>query len=202
MLWQAKTPALVLPEAMARSETFDIAASQSAARGWPVFTRRTGGGLTPQGPGVLNLAMVFERSAFNVETVHTCYDLICDVLTDGCKPFGVSPTPGAVKHSFCDGDHNLHVEGQKLVGTAQRWRGDFVLCHALILTSLDLNPAVTAIAAIGSDLGRPERYEREVHTSLATLMPAWDAHFEAIFAGTLEQTLMARGFQFAEPNKV
>lgn len=184
MVWQAAHAGLVAPLPFERADParFTAAAGQSAARGWPATTRRTGGGITPQGPGVLNLAMALPAGADGSSSIAECYNLICAPLVAAFAAFGVPAATGAVQGSFCDGDYNLEVGGRKIVGTAQRWRGGSVLSqsgsvllHALILTDVDLAGAVTAVQAFSDDLGRPERFEVGVHTRLADLGQGIDA---------------------------
>ena len=182
-IWTCRNRALVLPEPMARSPHFQKAARNSAKAGWPVVARRTGGGITPQGPGVVNLTLAFQRSDRTSPTVADCYRKICDPLLSTVSSFGVLAKSGAVANSFCDGDHNLHIAGQKFVGTAQRWRGSAVLCHALILTDIDLQPAVSAIQDLSTGLTRPEYFDPLAHTTLKQSLPDWSlpAFLEALW---------------------
>ena len=170
-LWEAEARGLVLPERFARSDRFADAARESAAAGWPVETRRTGGGITPQGPGVLNLALAFRLPPGRARAIRESYGAICDPLIAACAGLGVHAGTGAVRGSFCDGDYNLEAQGRKFVGTAQRWRGTAVLCHALILTDLELAPAVTAAQRLSDGLGFGDAYDAGVHTRLSDLAP-------------------------------
>ena len=57
MLWTAGQ-SLVAPRSIGRLPGFERAAKESAQRGWPVALRSSGGGIVPQGPGILNLSLV------------------------------------------------------------------------------------------------------------------------------------------------
>ena len=83
---------------------------------------------------------------------------------------GIAAEATPVQGSFCDGDYNLAVEGRKIVGTAQRWRGRTCLIHALLLTDLDLAPAVAALADFSADLGHAKVFRDDVHCRLADLL--------------------------------
>lgn len=153
-LWQSATPALVCPAAYQRQAGFERAAERSAARGWPVSCRPSGGGAVPQGIGVVNLAMaVTVRRGFLIEDG---YRLITDPIRAVLRDLGLEATTGATPYSFCDGRWNLSIDGRKLVGTAQRWRplprGQMrILTHALVLHDLAI-PA-RAVDAFHRDLG-------------------------------------------------
>ncbi|MEO0750602.1 MAG: lipoate--protein ligase family protein [Pseudomonadota bacterium] len=176
-LWQAEARALVLPERFTREPGFEAAAKASAARGWPVHARKTGGGITPQGPGVLNLALSFTVAPGHSRAILASYARIVDPLRAGFDRLGVATQTTAVEGSFCDGDYNLAVGGQKLVGTAQRWRGAACLIHALVLTDIDLFPAVAAVAQFSADLGHDTRFCADKHCRLADHLPVGtDSH--------------------------
>ena len=168
-LWQAAKPGLVLPERFARTPGFDTAAAACAAAGWPVAPRKTGGGITPQGPGVLNLALAFRAGTGRARTIRASYADICDPLAEALAGLGIKATTAPVKGSFCDGDYNLAVGGRKLIGTAQRWRGEACLAHALILTDIALAPAVAAVQLLSDGLGHDTRFDPALHCRLADL---------------------------------
>lgn len=167
-IWRSAAQSIVMPWHFSRNPGFEAAAAQAQALGWPVVLRPTGGGAVPQGPGVINLAMVWRAS--QKLSIEDAYRALCAPIAEACADFGVTALPGATEGSFCDGAFNLSVEGRKIVGTAQRWRSQggtrAVLAHAMILTE---PPAATAIAAInllhrGLGLDLPVR--AEVHTGL------------------------------------
>lgn len=176
MLWQAKEPALVLPERFSRAEPFERAARKSRTRGWPVCTRKTGGGITPQGPGVLNLALCFGVPSGQSRTILASYAKIVDPMTMALAALGIKAKATPVEGSFCDGDYNLAIARRKIVGTAQRWRGTTCLIHALLLTDIELAPAVDAVAAFSHDLQHDTQFDLGVHCRLADLLgPGQDA---------------------------
>jgi lipoate-protein ligase A len=169
ILWQSDTPWLVLPERFTRGDIFKHAAEESAKRGWPVAPRKTGGGITPQGPGVLNLALCFTAASGQSRAIIESYAKIVDPLTQAFADLGLSADATAVHGSFCDGDYNLAIAGRKLVGTAQRWRGTTCLIHALILTDINLAPAVDAVARLSRDLDHDTVFRHDAHCRLADL---------------------------------
>ena len=170
-VWQVKDPWLVLPDRFARSDAFEMASSACARAGWPVTTRKTGGGITPQGPGVLDVAIAFQVEKAQSRTVRDSYAAICDPLVEAFAALGVNSTAEPVEGSFCDGDYNLAVGGRKIVGTAQRWRRNTCLCHALILTDIDLGSAVAAVQRLSTGLAHGDTFDVAVHARLADLVP-------------------------------
>lgn len=167
LLWTSRAPWLVLPERLTRSDSFEAAAADSGTTGWPVTARRTGGGITPQGPGVLNLALAFRVAPGKARTIRDSYDEICTPLVEAFAALGVDAAATPVNGSFCDGEYNLAVGGRKIVGTAQRWRGAACLAHALILTDIVLPPAVAAVQRLSDGLGHSDVFAPDVHCRLA-----------------------------------
>lgn len=171
-LWTAAAQAIVCPAAYERREGFAAAAKASAARGWPLVLRRTGGGAVPQGPGVLNLALC--ATAAPGVGIEDGYRLLTGVIRSGLGAAAPPLTAGPTEGSFCDGAWNLSIGGRKLVGTAQRWRplgGGYrrVLAHALILTGGDISPGAEAVAAFHRDIGLPP-VRPEAHVTLTEAM--------------------------------
>lgn len=165
LVWTAP-PALVVPRALTARAGFAAAAKASAARGWPVHLRGTGGGPSPQGPGVLNLALALPRVPGAVPSIAESYALICAPLERCFAGFGVAVTRGALPGAFCDGAFNLLARGRKLAGTAQRWRQTALLAHAVILLDGDLAGMLAALDALQTDLGLAPTGGVALHTTL------------------------------------
>lgn len=202
--WQAEERALVLPSSMARGAGFSKVAQESAAAGWPVVARRTGGGITPQGPGVINLALAYPLDQNAPLSIEQTYGDICAPLISACASFGIVAGTGSVPHSFCDGAYNLEVGGRKLVGTAQRIQNGAgaraaILAHALILIDLPLGAAVAAISALSQSLGGDNLFDAHAHVCLRDLIPgAYDPRTLDAFCGFAAVDLRAKGFTFWE----
>ncbi|MEH6649894.1 MAG: lipoate--protein ligase family protein [Motiliproteus sp.] len=140
-IWRCRR-AMVVPTSVSRNLGFELASRVLAEKGWPVIIRKTGGDLVPQSPGLLNVSLVF-RQRRRKGSIDASYQALCRPLIAAFKSLGIDAYCASVPGAFCDGDYNLVVDGQKLAGTAQRWRritasddgdGDFaVLVHAVIL---------------------------------------------------------------------
>jgi lipoate-protein ligase A len=160
--------------------------------GWPVAARAhrplvrcSGGGVVPQGPGLLNLSLVWRADADATEGApsgtEAIYRALCDALAGALARLGIAAAPQAVHGSFCDGRFNLAVAGRKLVGTAQSWRRvagtPVVLAHAVIVVDADPQSLTEAANAFERDLGSGRHYRAEALTSVAL---AWQqAHGRA-----------------------
>ena len=59
LFWQPSDQALVMPRRLNRLPAFDAACEVSAAAGWPVLLRDTGGEPVPQSATTINIALVY-----------------------------------------------------------------------------------------------------------------------------------------------
>ena len=203
-LWGAP-PGLVVPRSYERLPDYQAACRESAAAGWPVQVRSSGGGIVPQGPGVLNLSLVRRSDSATPIDTDAVYRTLCDALTAALIGLGIAAAPQPVHGSFCDGRYNLAVGGRKLVGTAQSWRRvgcvPVVLAHAVILATCDAATLTARANAFEAAAGSGRRYRADAVTSVAQ---AWcDAHGRVSPAVDLwAQLLAVLGVQFARLSSV
>ncbi|WP_114814423.1 lipoyl protein ligase domain-containing protein [Paraburkholderia kururiensis] len=168
-LWQVP-PSLVVPRSYQRFDALERARADFAQRGCPVFLRMSGGGLVPQGPGIVNLSLAYRVRGTVGELSETVYRHLCEILRHALGSLGVQTHWQAVEGSFCDGRFNLAWgpphDARKIAGTAQYWRRleaasqtssaplNVVLAHAVLLVSADpdeINARANAFEdAIGS----------------------------------------------------
>lgn len=59
LFWQPSDRALVMPRRLNRLPGFEAACEVSAAAGWPVLLRETGGEPVPQSASTINIALVY-----------------------------------------------------------------------------------------------------------------------------------------------
>lgn len=79
-LWQAPQ-GFVVPGSYRKFANLAAVSDAFAARGWPVWMRRSGGGLVPQGPGILNLSLawpVIQPLGEAAEPIYCCYVEYCN----------------------------------------------------------------------------------------------------------------------------
>ncbi len=111
--------ALVVPRSATHKPGFELASRYCESQGWPVVVRSTGGEMTPQTHGFINLSMVV-RSNGAKTGIRDSYLLICQPLIQWLEAMGIHAYCSHVDGAFCDGDFNLVVNGKKIAGTAQR----------------------------------------------------------------------------------
>ena len=194
-IWQTQR-SLVVPRSYRRYEGFEETCHLFAQQGWPVTVRQTGGGIVPQGPGILNLSLAYQVDGPPMRHSEPGYLLICELLADALGDVGIEAFPAAVEGSFCDGRYNLAVqragEVVKIAGTAQSWRRKpgskdqhWGLVHALVLLDTD-TAAVTEVAnSFEAEIGSMQRYLPEKVVSAAELLghpPALQNRFERALA--------------------
>jgi lipoate-protein ligase A len=165
---------IVASAAQSHLGSFAAAAAASAARGWPVVSRLSGGTAVAHRPGVLNVSL-FADIVGPVVLEDTYLQLVTRLAT-AVEQLGVSCDHGTVAASYCDGRYNLRSGGRKLAGLAAsvRRRGARVayVSHASIALSGDLAADLTAIEAFETSLGRARPYDLAAHTTLTELLGA------------------------------
>lgn len=208
-IWRCRR-ALVVPASVKRKEGFARASRLLERKGWPVIVRKTGGDLVPQSPGLLNVSLAF-RQQRGRGSIEETYQALCRPLIAAFGALGIDAYCASVPGSFCDGDYNLVVEGQKLAGTAQRWRriassdeGDFaVLVHAVILCRDDLPELwrITNDFYRHCDIGRYVEFTK--HVSVSDLLSAPDSVSDPTLMAHLARAIseqIERQFDLSPPS--
>lgn len=184
---------LVVPKGIAAHPEFKGASAAMKQAGWPVHVRQTGGDLTPQLPGVINISYVFSLP-FNEKTcISTAYDYLCQPIMDYLlRDFGIISYCSSVDGAFCDGKYNVVIDGLKIAGTAQKWRqykgaNDerfvAVLGHVAILGDVDLPLLIGATNEFYKACNIDRIISTENHTTLADLVGVKNYNHEDIMAG-------------------
>lgn len=184
-LWQ--TPmSLVVPRSYRQHTRFDTVAAQFAANGCPVHVRTSGGGLVPQGPGILNLSLAYTLPGTPGLWMERVYVHLCRLLQQALEGLGVETHWQAVTGSFCDGRFNLAcgsgAQARKIAGTAQYWRAlprhhagfgtHAVLAHAVLLVAPDLDAIHARANAFEQAIGSNRRYDPGKTVSVAQMLGA------------------------------
>lgn len=175
--------ALIVPRGMPGRAHFGTASLNAHAAGWPVFERDTGGDLTPQSPGIVNLSLVFRINEASPSIAQAYRRLTQPVIAFLEAEYGLAAVTSAVPGAFCDGAYNIAVAGRKLGGTAQRWRmlnagGDAageegaaksaaVLAHVALMCTNALPPAIGILNKFYEDLASDRRIDPDRHIILA-----------------------------------
>lgn len=173
---------LVVPRALSINERFETASAEMAKRGWPVYIRQTGGDLTPQAPGVINISYIVSRPKSEVVSISSAYEELCEpIMSYLNERLKVSSYCSSVEGAFCDGKFNVVIDGLKLAGTAQKWR-QFrgpddephvaIVGHAAILADVDMQKLMGASNEFYQLCGIDKRIEMENHITLRGLCGA------------------------------
>ena len=187
LLWRASDNTLVLP-ANKKWQSSPALLDQLSGRGWQLYSRRTGGAPVPQTPGVINVSQLFlwdKGAAYGIERG---YQEFCARLEKFFKALGLATAIHATPGAYCDGDYNLNINGQKIVGTAQRVmansRGQkIVLAQACILVAADLDKLIEPVNLCNAFNQHKDRVRANAHTCLRNhldTLPSTEALFEAL----------------------
>jgi lipoate-protein ligase A len=166
-LWRTHRCLVVTP-LLAHRPGFQSAADASAARGWPVVVRRTGGGPVPQGPQTLNISLATAHPRADAPGIDRAFTRFADWLCDALRACGIAPEVGEIAGSCCPGRYDIAIGGRKIIGIAQRRRqgkdGDALLTatlvHAMLWLEGDLTAGIDALERFLSEAGAPERFAR------------------------------------------
>ncbi|MEH6628183.1 MAG: lipoate--protein ligase family protein [Motiliproteus sp.] len=190
--------AMVVPTSISKKPGFARASQALADQGWPVIIRKTGGDLVPQSPGLLNVSFAF-RQKRERGSIHETYQALCRPLITAFNKLGIDAYSASVPGAFCDGEYNLVVEGQKLAGTAQRWRrissshgengGFAVLVHAVILCRDELPQLWRAANDFYRHCGIDQYVEYTKHVSVSDLLPESQVFSNDAFISTISKAI-------------
>lgn len=186
-LWQAPR-SLVVPRSYRRFAALERACADFAQRGCPVYLRLSGGGLVPQGPGILNLSLAYPVHGTLGEMSGAVYQHLCGILAQALGTLGLQTHWQAVDGSFCDGRFNLAwgpaLNARKIAGTAQYWRRvagsapsplHVVLAHAVLLVSADTQEITRCANTFEEAIDSGRRYLPERVVSVQQALRQIDA---------------------------
>ncbi|ANU38929.1 lipoate--protein ligase [Vibrio scophthalmi] len=192
LLWQAKSPTLVLPAGKKWPISVELTEAL-AESGWQLTARKTGGAPVPQLPGIINLSHIYQWPQDTPYDIKSAYLKLCDVLTDFFAQLGVSVEVHDTQGSYCDGQYNLNIAGQKVVGTAQRvllkkGGGQVILSQACIIIDADVDQIVEPVILCNHICQHDTQIKASVHTPLydhITERPSVDQLFQRLTSAFL-----------------
>ncbi|MBB6157819.1 lipoate-protein ligase A [Pseudomonas sp. JAI115] len=201
LFWQPSDRALVMPRRLNRLPGFDHACEVSAAAGWPVLLRETGGEPVPQSASTINIALVYAppRSEGDLNRIETGYRRLCDPICELLDELGGVSSLGEIDGAFCDGRFNVNLDGRKMVGTAQRWRQSqggqrpVGLVHGAMLMDNERESMVAAVNRFNEACGLEQRVRAESHIALHEkfVAPTALARLDELFRLMLAQVYSA-----------
>jgi|GEM_PF-5293849 len=165
--WQ-NTACVVLGKFDTRLPHIGKARAYFNAKGIPLLQRSSGGTAVWQGPGVFNLSVLCP-AAVAPAGVHAAFEGLANGMLDGISSLGLNVRFGRASNTYCDGPHNLLVEGRKIAGLAQVRRRQGVLVHASILVQVALPTMHAQLETFYRLAGKPTVFDRAKVTTLAQL---------------------------------
>ena len=171
MLWQCASPTVVFP-AGKKWVLSDPLNAYLDDLGWQITHRRTGGSPVPQKSGIINVAHMYIWPDHTSYSVKPAYQAFCAALSVFFNKLNISVDIHATPFSYCDGDFNLNINGQKVVGTAQRvislgQQRKLVLAHACIIVDEDLEKLILPINKCNEFNAVEDRIKAEAHTCIS-----------------------------------
>ncbi len=190
-LWETDQ-CLVAPRAHENKVSFRVASNMSAQEDWPVFHRNTGGDVTPQGPGIVNLSIAYAAAKDIRPSIADSYRQLCEPIFWALGRFNIESECGSVAGAFCDGAYNITIAHRKFAGTAQSWRRTkwdknrcAVFSHALLLVNPSLDDSTDAINRYYERSGISRRVRRDAHITLSEKIGKSPAATDHIFSTSL-----------------
>lgn len=170
-VWEGSR-SLVSPKKLAALPAFAKVAAKLTEEGWPVHVRATGGDVTPQGPGILNITHVYTWPSRGPFDIAAGYHRLCAPIE---AALGSGASRGWQPGAFCDGAYNVQWNGLKFAGTAMRFRpgredksSHTVLAHALMLIEPPEPGAIAALNQFLRGLDQDRTILHDTHTGLPT----------------------------------
>jgi lipoate-protein ligase A len=159
---------------------FNSAKAALSREGMPLLVRDSGGTAVLPGPGIVTLSLVHAPCSRNLDESYESLR--------------------AVDGAFCDGKHNLVVDGRKFAGTAQRRqsrRFTAALAHAVLLIDVDVQAMTRGINRFYSLAGATQRFSPDGCFSLRELPAA--ANYPNLQARAIADLSRAAAAWVAEP---
>ena len=155
LFWQPSDRALVMPRRLNRLPGFQHACEVSAAAGWPVLLRETGGEPVPQSASTINIALVYAppRSEGDLDRIESGYRRLCDPICQLLDEQGGTSSLGEIEGAFCDGR----------------------LVHGAMLLDNERESMVAAVNRFNEACGLEQRVRAESHIALHEKFTAPDA---------------------------
>ena len=170
-VWEGSR-SLVAPKKLATLPAFAEVSAKLTEDGWPVHVRATGGDVTPQGPGILNITHVYTWPSGGPFDITAGYHRLCAPIE---AALGSGASRGWQPGAFCDGAYNVQWNGLKFAGTAMRFRpgredksSHTVLAHALMLIEPPEPEAIAALNQFLRGLDQDRTILHNTHTGLPT----------------------------------
>ena len=184
IIWSGRNE-LVQPLSYKKYSKLDDAEALASSYGFATRFRQSGGGLVPQGDGILNLSLIWKTKSNISEISNDIYLHLGSIIKKTFSQFGVETFYQEVPRAFCDGRFNLAAihndQVKKIVGTAQYWKKYnetyVVLAHALILINVNNNKLCDLLNKYEEKLGSDKSYSPDAIVDFCTLFSSENEDF-------------------------
>ncbi len=95
------------------------AMDQLKRQGFAITVRNSGGAAVPLDPGVINISLILPNPGRNME-FHQDFERMYRLIQGSLHQLGSLVEKGEIVGSYCPGDFDLSISGQKFCGIAQR----------------------------------------------------------------------------------
>src|SRR5699024_7890931 len=109
-VWQMPD-CLVVPRTYRTSANFPEVSNHFSNRGLPIEVRHSGGGVVPQGKGILNISLAWCQAGKPLAYSDTAYQFLCAAIGRILSHFNIASQAQAIEGSFCDGRFNVASSG-------------------------------------------------------------------------------------------
>lgn len=106
------------------------------ADGVPVLVRSSGGEVVLHGPGVLNISVAIPTTVWH-GPIHAAFAGLSEPVATALNNLRFQATIGEIQNAYCPGDHDVAVNGQKVLGMSQRRVREGILVHGSLNVAID-----------------------------------------------------------------
>jgi octanoyl-[GcvH]:protein N-octanoyltransferase len=120
-------PCLVIGKGFARR----IPLCPADIDGIPVLVRSSGGEVVAHHLGVLNITLTAAKQVWQA-SIEDAYNRFSQTVQKVLQEFNIPAKVGQVADSYCPGNHDISLEGKKIMGISQRRTADGILVHGAL----------------------------------------------------------------------
>lgn len=101
-------------------------------QGYAVTVRHSGGAAVPLDAGVVNISIILPKPQGAID-FRDDFKTMVQLIEHSLKPYTQAIQTGEIKGSYCPGDFDLSIQGQKFCGIAQRRQTQAFIVQAFVV---------------------------------------------------------------------
>jgi octanoyl-[GcvH]:protein N-octanoyltransferase len=171
--------------------------------GYDMLVRHSGGAAVPLDAGVINLSLIMPMTDKYAFGFRDDFERMYALIRRTVEAFHYTIHKGEVQGSYCPGEYDLHIDGFKFCGIAQRRQKNAMIIQAFVLVEgsgaarAKMAKAFYERASVGAEIGA---YPIIVPESMRSLQERSDAGFGGTNAFTSAVVRTLGEFQATLPN--